>query len=329
MLLTVLVVGLVVSIFQAATQIHEATLSFVPKIDRRGRGAGDRRAVDADHAGRVPAAHAAVDPRRRSARPTVTAVLTFTEAQVLAWVTPLLWPFLRVLALFSALPVLGQRSVPMRVRIGARVPDRALRAGARCRRCRVIALDSPAALLLVVQQVLIGVSLGFAVRIVFAAVEFAGELIGLQMGLNFAGFFDPMTGGADDRDEPLLRHHRWRGCSSSSTATCCVIAAVVQSFHAFPVGAEPFAFLRTRAAAGAGAPRCSASACGSRCRWSAMLLFVNLVLGVISRVAQQMNIFAIGFPITLGVGLVGVLLTLPMMQAPFTMALERMLAYFQ
>ncbi len=61
----------------------------------------------------------------------------------------------------------------------------------------------------------------------------------------------------------------------------------------------------------------------------AMLLFTNLVLGVISRVAQQMNIFAIGFPITLGVGLVGVLLTLPMMQTPFTMALERMLAYFQ
>ena len=61
----------------------------------------------------------------------------------------------------------------------------------------------------------------------------------------------------------------------------------------------------------------------------AMLLFVNLVLGIISRVAQQMNIFAIGFPITLGVGLLGVLLTLPMMQAPFTMALERMLQHFR
>jgi flagellar biosynthetic protein FliR len=59
-----------------------------------------------------------------------------------------------------------------------------------------------------------------------------------------------------------------------------------------------------------------------------MLLFVNLVLGIISRVAQQMNIFAIGFPITLGVGLVGVLMTLPLMQLPFTMALERMLQHF-
>jgi flagellar biosynthetic protein FliR len=61
----------------------------------------------------------------------------------------------------------------------------------------------------------------------------------------------------------------------------------------------------------------------------AMLLFVNLVLGLVSRVAPQMNVFAVGFPVTLGVGLVGMLLTLPMLQAPFVMALERMLSAFQ
>ncbi|HEX7440146.1 MAG TPA: flagellar biosynthetic protein FliR, partial [Caldimonas sp.] len=44
-------------------------------------------------------------------------MLTFTEAQVLAWVTPLLWPFLRVLALFGALPLFAQRGVPMRIRV--------------------------------------------------------------------------------------------------------------------------------------------------------------------------------------------------------------------
>ena len=61
----------------------------------------------------------------------------------------------------------------------------------------------------------------------------------------------------------------------------------------------------------------------------AMLLFVNFVLGIVSRVAQQMNVFAIGFPISLAVGLVGMLLTLPLMGTPFTMALERMLEYFR
>jgi flagellar biosynthetic protein FliR len=107
-----------------------------------------------------------------------------------------------------------------------------------------------------------------------------------------------------------------------------LIGAVVQSFHAFPVGPEPFAFLRTVQ------PQVWGAEVFRLGLWIAlplvgMLLFVNLVLGIISRVASQMGIFSIGFPITVSVGLVGMLLTLPMMQVPFTMALERMLAYFQ
>ena len=121
-------------------------------------------------------------------------MLTFTEAQVLAWVSPLLWPFLRVLALFGAMPVLAQRSVPMRLRVALAFLI-ALCAQASLPEMPVIALDSAQAFLVVIQQLLIGLSLGFAVRIVFAAIELAGELVGLQMGLNFAGFFDPATGG--------------------------------------------------------------------------------------------------------------------------------------
>jgi flagellar biosynthetic protein FliR len=56
---------------------------------------------------------------------------------------------------------------------------------------------------------------------------------------------------------------------------------------------------------------------------------VNLVLGMIARVASQLNVFSIGFPITLGMGLVGLLLTLPAMQQPFTVALERLLTHFR
>lgn len=253
-------------------------------------------------------------------------MLTFTEAQVLAWVTPILWPFLRVLALFSSMPVIAQRSVPIRVRIGLAFLI-AFCAQASMPAIAPIALDSSAAMMAVLQQVLIGVSLGFAVRIVFAAIEFAGELIGLQMGLNFAAFFNPMTSSVETSVTRLF------GVTISwlfvvSGGHLLVIAAVVQSFTAFPVGAEPLAFLRTMQPHRWGAEIFSIGL------WIAlplvgMLLFTNLILGVISRVAQQMNIFAIGFPITLGVGLVGVMLTLPLMQMPFTMALEKMLAQFQ
>src|SRR3546814_16846555 len=51
-----------------------------------------------------------------------------------------------------------------------------------------------AGLWLGLQQVLIGMALGLVMRIVFAAVQTAGEFIGLQMGLSFASLFDPATG---------------------------------------------------------------------------------------------------------------------------------------
>lgn len=253
-------------------------------------------------------------------------MLTFTDAQVLAWVTPILWPFVRILALFGAMPVLGQRGVPVRLRVALSFLI-AVCAQASLPEMPVVALDSAQALMLVVQQMLVGLTLAFAARIVFAAIEFAGELIGLQMGLNFAGFFDPMTGGE------ATAVSKFFGVSVSwlfivINGHLLLISAVVQSFHAFPVGPEPFAFLR------AVQPQVWGMEIFRLGLWIslplvAMLLFVNLVLGIISRVAQQMNIFAIGFPITLGVGLVGILLTLPMMQVPFTMALERLLSNFQ
>src|SRR5437868_301716 len=168
-------------------------------------------------------------------------MLTFTEAQVFAWISPILWPFLRVLALFGAMPVLGQRMVPVRLRVALAFLI-ALCAQASLPAMPVVALDSAQALLLLLQQMLIGLTLAFAARIVFAAIEFAGELIGLQMGLNFAGFFDPMSGGEATAVSQFF------GISVSwlfivINGHLLLIAAVIQSFHAFPVGPEPFAFL--------------------------------------------------------------------------------------
>ena len=252
-------------------------------------------------------------------------MITLTEAQIMGWLMPLLWPFFRALAMFSAMPVLGTRNVPMPVRIGL-AGLIALGAQASLPTPPTVSLDSPMALALIAQQVVIGLSLGFAVRLVFAAVEFAGEIIGLQMGLNFAGFFDPISAAT------ATATSRFFGTSVAwlfivINGHLLVIGALVQSFTAFPVGPEPFAFLHQVQPHRWGAEIFSTGL------WIAlplvtMLLFVNLVLGAISRVAPQINIFAIGFPVTLGVGLLGLLLTLPALQRPFTMALERLLAHF-
>ena len=252
-------------------------------------------------------------------------MISFSEAQILAWITPVLWPFLRVLALFQILPVLGQRTVPARVRVALSFLV-ALCASGVAPPVDPVPLDSPLAVMLLVQQLLIGLSLGFAVRLVFAAVELAGELIGLQMGMNFAGFFDPVMASqstAASRFFATLVSFLF----IVTNGHLRVIEVVVASLQAFPVGPEPFAFLR------AVQPQTWGAQIFSMGLWIALpmmavMLFVNLVLGVIARVAPQSNIFALGFPITISVGLVGMMAMLPMLESPFMTTLGRMLSAF-
>jgi flagellar biosynthesis protein FliR len=252
-------------------------------------------------------------------------MISFSEAQILAWVTPVLWPFLRVLALFQVMPVLGQRSVPVRVRVALSFLIAVCASGVGPT-IAPVPLDSPAAVLLLVQQLLIGLSLGFAVRLIFAAVELAGEIIGLQMGMNFAGFFDPVMANqstAASRFFATIVAFLF----IVTNGHLLVIEAVAGSLQAFPVSTEPFAFLRTMAPWQWGAQVFNLGL------WIALpmigvMLFVNLVLGVIARIAPQSNIFALGFPITITVGLIGMMAMLPMLQGPFTVTLQKFMDLF-
>lgn len=253
-------------------------------------------------------------------------MISFTEAQLLAWVTPVLWPFLRMLALMQIMPVLGQRTVPLRVRVGLSFLA-ALAAQSSLPPTEPVPLDSALAVSLVAQQLVVGLTLGFAVRLVFAAVEFAGEVIGLQMGLNFAGFFDPISA------TQATASSRFFGTLVSFlfiviNGHLLVIEALVQSLVAFPVGPEPFAFVA------AVRPELWGAEIFRMGLWIAtpliaIMLLVNLVLGVVSRIAPQTNIFSLGFPITVGVGLIGLFFMLPMLQTPFVSTIDRMLGHFR
>ena len=252
-------------------------------------------------------------------------MVSFSEAEVLAWVTAWLWPFFRVLGLFTSAPVLSQKSIPRRVRMGLSLLI-VIAAQPSLPPMPNVSVNSADAFMVIAQQVLIGLTMGFAARVVFAAIEFAGEIVGLQMGLNFASFFDPMSGGQ------ATAVSRFYGTCAAwlfvvMNGHLMLTAALVQSFNSFPVSNQPLAFLSVVQ------PQVWGAEIFKLGLWVsmpvvAMLSLVNLVMGLISRVAPQMNIFSIGFPVTLGVGRTGLWLTLPMMQTPLTMALERMLGYF-
>lgn len=252
-------------------------------------------------------------------------MVSISEAQLVAWLSPVLWPFVRVLALFSVAPVFSQRVIPMRLKVGLALLV-AVCAQPVLGDQAVVGINSPQALGTLMQQVVVGISVGFAARLVLAAMEVAGEVIGLQMGLNFASFFDPVS------NAQLSAVARFMVQIATLlfiviNGHLLVLMAVLKSFQAFPVDGnflQAVAQMRLYEMGSA----VFASAFWIALPMIAMLLFVNLVLGIISRVAPQMNIYAVGFPVTLTTGLIGMVATLPLLEQPLLALLQKGLTVF-
>ena len=252
-------------------------------------------------------------------------MIFFSEAQIAAWLSPLIWPFVRVLALFTTAPVFSQRAIPVRLKVGFAFLV-ALCAQPILGDQVVVSIASPQALGTLVQQIVVGLSVGFTVRLVMAAVEVAGEVIGLQMGLNFASFFDP-TSNAQLSAVARFMVQIATLLFIVINGHLLVLMAVLKSFDAFPVDGnfmQAIAQMRLHEMGSA----VFASAFWIALPMIAMLLFVNLVLGIISRVAPQMNIYAVGFPVTLTMGLVGLTATLPLLEQPMVVLLQKGIAIF-
>jgi flagellar biosynthetic protein FliR len=252
-------------------------------------------------------------------------VITLTEAELVRWLSPMIWPFLRVLAVFTSAPLFSNKAFPIRARI-ALAFFIAFAAQPSLQGQPVISITSPEAFGAVVQQVGIGLAIGFTVRLVFSAVELAGEVVGFQMGLNFAAFFDPSL---NTQSSAVARFFGQMAAFLFVVMNghLMVLMAVIKSFESFPVDQNFLQALDSMKLYRLGSDL-FASALWMALPMVGMLMFANLALGFVSRIAPQMNIYAIGFPITLTVGLVGITVTLPMLDQPFFALMERTLDIF-
>jgi flagellar biosynthesis protein FliR len=247
-------------------------------------------------------------------------MLTFTPAQLDAWLAAFLYPFVRVLALMSAATLFAHGSVPYPVRIALALAITAVIAPTLPAAAFVSPFSVPGVVQVVV-QVLIGVAIGLAMQIVFAAVELAGDLIGLQMGLSFASFIDPQNA----EQSPLV---------GSFLSVClmllflslnghlAVVAALRGSFDTLPVAAGAWRAIDAARLVATGTDM-FATGLSLALPIVGALLLVNLALGVLSRTAPQLNLFAVGFPVTLLVGLLMLLLAAPFALPALQAVLER------
>lgn len=246
-------------------------------------------------------------------------MITFSFEAIEALFGSFFWPFVRLLALFSVAPIIGLRTVPARVRIGLAALIAFLVAPG-AGPVPEGSLSSAAAFVLLAQNMLVGMAIGFSMRVAFAAMELAGDLIGLQMGLSFAGFVNPQTSS----QTPLL------GSFVSTLAAIvflgmdghiAMIASVTDSFRSVPVDAG-FAGLMHWERLGALGAGLFANGLHIALPVIASMLIVNLALGVLARAAPSLNIFSVGFPVTLITGLTLLTFMLPFIMARFVQVLN-------
>jgi flagellar biosynthetic protein FliR len=240
-------------------------------------------------------------------------MITLSSADINMWIAGLLWPLTRILGLLAASPLFGNNSVPATVKVALGVMLAMIVAPT------VPALPaadplSMAGLLILAQEMLIGLAMGFTIRIVFAAVEMAGEISSLTMGLGFATFFDPNTRGRSSAISQFLALVATLGFLSVD-GHLVLLSALVESFTSLPVSATPIYSGGFKQMADWGG-RIFSTGVQLSLPIVAALLITNVALGILTRAAPALNLFGIGFPITLGVGLLVVAMVLPYLATP-------------
>lgn len=231
-----------------------------------------------------------------------------TDAEITEFIGRYLWPLFRISAVLMSMPILGTRVVTARVRIVL----------ALCMTWLIVPLLPPVPSVpllslvsgvIIVQQIIIGLAIGFFLQVVFQVFVLAGQFMAMKMGLGFAAMNDPASGV----NVTVLSQYYLVLTTLlflSMNGHLVVFQMMLESFTTLPIAAEGIGLEVFWQIATSG------SWMFSRALLIAMpvltsLMIVNLAFGVMSRAAPQMNVFAVGFPITLVFGLVIIWFSMP------------------
>ncbi|MCH9674869.1 MAG: flagellar biosynthetic protein FliR [Gammaproteobacteria bacterium] len=232
--------------------------------------------------------------------------MTISALEISSLVSAWVWPFLRVAAFITTVPVFGNRLVPSRVKIAIALALTLVIAP--------LLTDLPPLVpfkgemvIVIAQQVLIGLTIGFAVRLALIVLELLGQLIAHLMGLGFAELVDPQNGVS----VPGFSQFYVIAATLVFLALdghLLTVSLLVDSFEVLPVGGRALEVDALWLITGqigwvfAAAMQLALPAVVT-------LLIVNIAFGIVSRAAPQLNIISIGFPMTLALGFVVVWLT--------------------
>lgn len=233
--------------------------------------------------------------------------MSITYAQMETWIASYLWVLFRVTAFVTAAPVIGSRTIPVSVKLGFSLVLTIL---------IVPLIPAPAPInlfslgsaLMTLNQIIIGIAMGFAFQLVFTMFIIGGQIIAYQMGLGFAQMVDPQSG----TQVPVISQFYIVTITLLFFALnghIAMIELLVDSFRVLPIQVDSL----------------SRTGLWHLVDWSkhmfsggltiaipaiASILLINFTFAVVTRSAPQFNIFSIGFPITIVMGFFVIMFTL-------------------
>lgn len=218
----------------------------------------------------------------------------------------------RATSIFLTAPVLGNTAVPARVKIGL--------AGLMALIMTPLLIDTPikadiesiwGIVPAVLSEIMLGVLIGLLAQFFFVAIQFAGQVVGLQMGFGMASVFDPHFGASVSVTGQfylllgilvflMLDGHHW------------ILIALQKSYTSIPLGSFVFD----------GKSLNMLLTASNDLFWVALMLMAPvlgvLVLGevamaIVARIMPQMNVFVAAFPVKIGLGVVTMAVSFPLL----------------
>jgi len=221
--------------------------------------------------------------------------------------------FLRISAILIMIPVIGEGTVPLRVKGGMAILVSLLLFPTVHIKLPHHYSESEAEIFLLViamcSEVLIGIVIGFAAKIIFNGIQFAGEMIGIQIGFSIVNVIDPIS----NAQVSIISQFQY--------IVALLIYLAVDGHHTFILAiADSYRIISPFAYHFSGSlmqhilvfsKELFVTAIKISAPVMAVLLFTNVALGVMARTVPQINIFIVGFPLQIAVGLTILGLTSP------------------
>lgn len=249
--------------------------------------------------------------------------MSFTIAEITGLIGSYLWPFFRIAALMMAAPIFSSNFVNVKTRLLIALAVSIVIVPTIPNLAPAVEPLSSDGLLVVAHQILIGVCMGFMLQLLFNGFIIAGQIVAMQMGLGFASMIDPQNGVS----VPVISQLYLVFVTLvflSLDGHLILLRILAESFITLPIGTTglPHTSFRDIAAQAswmyAAGVLVALPAIGS-------LMVVNLAFGILSRAAPQISPFSIGFPMTIVLGFVIILITLSSASAHLVTMTEEIL----